>query len=90
MKLKVLQFGSKGNQVKWLQKILLIDYEVPNPGGIDGSFGKLTEQQVKDWQEEKEIKIDGKVGLETTTKMLEESSDPKKWMRLLQILIAYE
>ena len=90
MKLKILQNGSKGNQVKWLQKILLIDYHVPNPGGIDGSFGSLTDKQVRDWQEEKEIKIDGLVGLETTTKLLEESSDPKKWMRLLQILMAYE
>jgi hypothetical protein len=90
MKLEILQYGSKGNQVKWLQKILLRDYQVPNPGGIDGSFGKLTEQQVKDYQEEKEIKIDGKVGLETTEKLIEESSNPQKWFRILQILMAYE
>ena len=90
MKLKLLQKGSKGNQVKWLQKILLEDYQVPNPGGIDGVFGSQTEQQVKDYQEEKEIKIDGIVGVNTTMKLVNESSDPDRWDRNLTYYMAYK
>ena len=90
MQLKLLKYGSKGNQVKWLQKILLRDYQVPNPSGIDGVFGKDTEKQIRDWQEEKELKIDGIVGVDTTGKLIEESKDPEKWIRVLQILMAYE
>lgn len=89
MILKVLQKGSKSNQVKWLQDILLNDYHVPNPGGIDGIFGNQTDKQVRDYQEKKELVIDGKVGVNTTMKLVNESSDPKKWMRNLIIYMAY-
>jgi hypothetical protein len=92
MKLELLglNFVKKGQQVKWLQDILLNDYQVPNPGGIDGKLGTLTDKQIRDYQEEKEIKVDGIVGEQTTMKLVNESSDPKKWFRNLQIYMAYE
>lgn len=92
MELKLLGLNHirKGQQIKWLQDILLNDYKVPNPGGIDGKLGTMTDKQIRDYQEEKELKIDGIVGENTTMKLINESSDPKKWMRNLIIYMAYE
>jgi len=92
MKLSLLglKYTKEGQQVKWLQDILLNDYGVPNPYGIDGKLGKATDKQIRDYQEEYGLKIDGIVGEQTTMKLINESSDPKKWMRNLQIYMAYE
>jgi len=92
MKLKLLglAYTKKGQQVKWLQDILLNDYKVPNPGGIDGKLGSMTDKQIRDYQEEKELKVDGIVGEQTTMKLINESSDPKKWIINLQIYMAYK
>ena len=92
MKLELLglEYQTEGQQVKWLQDILLNDYKVPNSGGIDGVLGSITDQQIRDYQEEKEIKIDGICGENTTMKLINESSDPRKWYRNLQIYMAYE
>ena len=92
MKLSLLglKYTKEGQQVKWLQDILLNDYGVPNPYGIDGKLGKATDKQIRDYQEEYGLKIDGIVGEQTTMKLINESSDPKMWMRNLQIYMAYE
>jgi len=92
MKLKLLglAYTKKGQQVKWLQDILLNDYKVPNPGGIDGKLGSMTDKQIRDYQEEKELKVDGIVGEQTTMKLINESSDPRKWIINLQVYMAYE
>jgi len=90
LKLLGLNHTRKGQQVKWLQDILLNDYKVPNLGGIDGKLGEMTDQQIRDYQEEKELAVDGIVGENTTMKLINESSDPKKWMRNLIIYMAYE
>ncbi|MBA7519134.1 hypothetical protein ES705_11209 [subsurface metagenome] len=90
LKLLGLNHTRKGQQVKWLQDILLNDYKVPNSGGIDGKLGEMTDKQIRDYQEEKELKIDGIVGENTTMKLINESSDPKKWMRNLIIYMSYE
>jgi len=90
MELVNLKIGSKNNQVKWLQDILLNEYQVPNPGGIDGAFGPQTDQQVRDYQEEYDLTIDGIVGLNTTMKLINESSDPKKWYRNLVIYVSFK
>ena len=50
----VLKIGSKGEQVKDLQRILQID--------ADGIFGPGTERSVKKWQEANGIDADGIVG----------------------------
>jgi len=90
LKLLGLAYTKTGQQVKWLQDILLNDYKVPNPGGIDGKLGSMTDKQIRDYQEEKELKVDGIVGEQTTMKLINESSDPKKWIINLQIYMAYE
>lgn len=53
--LRVLKKGTKGEDVKLLQKAL---------GGlvVDGSFGNLTERRVLSYQKEKGLVIDGSVG----------------------------
>jgi len=90
LKLLGLAYTKTGQQVKWLQDILLNDYKVPNPGGIDGKLGTMTDKQIRDYQEEKELKIDGIVGEQTTMKLINESSNPRKWFINLQIYMAYE
>jgi len=90
LKLLGLAYTKIGQQVKWLQDILLNDYKVPNSGGIDGKLGLMTDKQIRDYQEEKELKVDGIVGEQTTMKLINESSDPRKWIINLQIYMAYE
>lgn len=92
MKLELLglNYTKTGQQVKWLQDILLNDYQIPNPGGIDGKLGTLTDKQIRNYQEEKGIKIDGIVGENTTIKLINESSNPEEWMRNLQIYMGYK
>ncbi len=85
-----LEYQRRGQQVKHLQDILLNDYKVPNSGGVDGRLGPVTDQQIRDYQEEFELVIDGCVGENTTMKLINESSDPKKWMRNLQIYMAFD
>jgi len=93
MKLKLLQIGSKGNQVKWLQQILEMEYEFENPGGCDGIFGNLTDKQVKDYQFASGEIVDGKVGKDTTTALIIRAGEhysPEFWKTKLQIYMAYE
>jgi len=57
----ILQNGSTGNDVRRLQRILvmikLLDYR-----GIDGIFGANTETAVKDFQQGRGLHVDGIVG----------------------------
>ena len=50
----LLKYGSKGNEVKQLQEFLGIT--------VDGDFGKQTEREVKKWQSENNLLVDGIVG----------------------------
>lgn len=52
-----LRYGSRGDQVKLLQQKLGIK--------PDGIFGKGTEQKVKEFQKEKNLVVDGIVGVKT-------------------------
>ena len=63
----ILRKGSKGDEVKLLQKLLYLE--------VDGIFGTLTEEAVKAFQKEKGLTVDGIVGDNTwkelnTTKVL--------------------
>ena len=60
--LSVLKKGSKGNQVRTLQKLLGIT--------VDGSFGSITEKAVKAYQKAEGLTVDGSVGTKTWTKLL--------------------
>lgn len=57
----LLKKGSKGNDVKTLQKLLHLQ--------VDGIFGALTEEAVKDFQKVNNLQIDGIVGDKTWTKL---------------------
>ena len=72
--MKLLQIGSIGNEVANLQKQLKdIGYSLPKYG-IDGKFGKETEDAVEDFQRKNGLKIDGIVGLATQAKLNEKSN----------------
>ena len=59
----ILRNGSKGNEVKTLQRLLLsLGYEM-NGYGADGSFGSATETAVKKFQKNKGLAVDGVIGL---------------------------
>ena len=90
MKLKVLSIGSKGNQVQWLQEILEIEYGFENSGGYDGIFGTKTDTQVKQYQANMDITVDGKVGKQTMTKLINEADMPDNWYRQLVMYMSYE
>lgn len=70
-----LKRGSKGENVKAIQRILGVD--------VDGSFGAKTEAAVKAYQKKHGLQVDGRVGPETwahmfgTSKSTSTSSKPK-------------
>ena len=57
----VLKLGSKGNEVKVLQEKLNLK--------VDGMFGPLTEEAVKDFQRSNGLEVDGIVGANTLSKL---------------------
>ena len=67
---EMLKKGSKGDNVKALQ-ILLIGYGF-NCGkyGTDGDFGSATDEAVKAYQKKNELDVDGIVGKNTWNKLL--------------------
>ena len=77
----ILQKGSKGQAVKELQKLLSI---YP-----DGIFGPLTEERVKEFQAENGLKVDGKVGAATMTKLLLKRNKLKKSKRTINEIIVH-
>ena len=57
----VLKLGSKGNEVKVLQEKLNLK--------VDGIFGPITEEAVKDFQRSNGLEVDGIVGTNTLSKL---------------------
>ncbi len=90
MKLEILKIGSKGNQVQWLQEILELEYGFENEGGYDGVFGKLTDAQVKAYQEANGLVVDGIVGKATMTDLINKAELPDDWYRKLIVYMSYE
>ena len=65
-----LQRGSKGNEVKTLQRLLKsLGYDI-GWYGVDGDFGSSTEAAVKKFQQDKKIACDGIVGCNTWMQLL--------------------
>ena len=68
IEMTVLTKGSKGEQVKTLQRLLLaLGYD---PNGVDGSFGPGTDKAVRAFQKAKGLAVDGSVGKATWNKIL--------------------
>lgn len=73
IELSILKKGSKGEQVKTVQRILRMRGWKDGNGKaleIDGSFGPATEYAVKSFQKGKGIGVDGIVGEKTWNKLL--------------------
>lgn len=68
--LSVLQKGTKGNQVKTLQRLLISLGYSCGLAGIDGDFGNGTLNAVKAYQRAKGLTVDGIVGAATWNKLL--------------------
>ena len=74
IELDVLRKGSKGEQVKTLQRLLIaLGYKMTNAGktyGVDGSFGQATVNAVLAYQKANKLTQDGVVGKNTWTSLL--------------------
>jgi hypothetical protein len=75
IEMNVLRKGSKGEQVKTLQRLLIslgYDKKFPDFGnyGADGSFGAATDKAVREFQSKNCPPADGSVGQKTWDKLL--------------------
>lgn len=68
IELNHLKKGARGEEVKTIQKILT--QSGFRCGGVDGDFGSMTEEAVKEFQRANKIVIDGYVGEKTWNKLL--------------------
>ena len=70
VEMRVLKYGSKGDDVKALQ-ILLMGNACPcGKWGADGEFGIATENAVKQYQQKKKLQFDGIAGPQTWRSLL--------------------
>lgn len=71
IELNVLQKGSKGDQVKALQRMLYaMGYALGTKNPIDGDFGSKTDAAVRAYQNDQGLTADGIVGVKTWSKLL--------------------
>lgn len=68
VELDVLKKGSIGGQVQTIQALL--NGFIGSDLDIDGIFGSKTEQAVKDYQDARNLTVDGIVGVQTWTRIL--------------------
>lgn len=68
--MSVLKKGSKGEQVKTLQRLLICQGYDLGKYGADGSFGSATDSAVRTYQKNKGLDVDGSVGQNTWNKIL--------------------
>lgn len=70
IEMNVLAKGSKGEQVKTLQRLLMAYGYSMGVYGADGSFGNTTDKAVRAFQKAKGLTVDGSVGKNTWEKLL--------------------
>lgn len=70
IEMTVLTKGSKGEQVKTLQRLLMAMGYNLGGYGADGSFGNATDSAVRAFQKAKGLAVDGSVGKATWNKIL--------------------
>lgn len=74
----ILQQGAQGNYVRILQYYLAalsFFYNTINEIAVDGDFGPATEQAVREFQQTFGLTVDGKVGRQTWSRILEAYQD---------------
>lgn len=83
-----LQLGDKGTKVEYLQQSLIkLGYSLGSYGA-DGSYGSVTEEVVRNFQEDNKIKVDGYAGpntIATIEKLLKDREKPSKHMYRVQV-----
>lgn len=70
IELNVLKKGSKGEQVKTLQRLLIAMEYSCGSAGADGDFGNGTDAAVRKYQKNKKLTVDGIVGQTTWDSIL--------------------
>jgi peptidoglycan hydrolase-like protein with peptidoglycan-binding domain len=69
----VFKKGMIGTEIQKIQKILIaLGYDLGS-SGADGKFGPVTEAAVKAFQDDNNLTVDGIVGPETLTKLIEKT-----------------
>jgi peptidoglycan hydrolase-like protein with peptidoglycan-binding domain len=63
-KIPVLKAGSRGASVKFVQYLV-------NAEPVDGSFGPVTKKRVMEYQRDNNLKVDGIVGVQTWTRLVQ-------------------
>ena len=66
---RILKHGSRGEDVKRLQKLLNARGLCPKPIALDGIFGRTTLDAVKKFQRQAKLPVDGIVGGKTWDKL---------------------
>ena len=70
IEMNVLKRGAKGDQVKTLQRLLIVEGYDLGSYGADGSFGNATDKAVREFQKNNSLGVDGSVGSATWNKIL--------------------
>ena len=70
VEVSVLKKGSKGNQVRAMQTLLIGYGHSCGSSGADGSFGPATEKALKAYQKARDLSQDGSCGPKTWAKLL--------------------
>ena len=70
MEIKVLKKGSKGNEVKAMQTLLIGYGYSCGSSGADGDFGSNTDKALRAYQKAKGLSVDGCCGPSTWAKLL--------------------
>ena len=74
-----LRRGARGNAVAKMQRDLVRHYkDLDEDSFVDGNFGPVTEQQVKRFQRQQRLKVDGVVGRNTWTALLQQPGERVK------------
>ena len=77
--METIKIGSKGDAVKTLQTALHLM--------VDGKFGRITEEAVRDFQKRNNLKVDGIVGEKTWEKILSDEKLKKTKRYIKEIIV---
>lgn len=73
---RTIRSGDNGPEVELLQYELARELYLGGPQDVDGVFGNRTAQAVRTYQQDRGLTVDGIVGPQTWTAMLNEHPDP--------------